>query len=224
VLTVFAFFFNLIVVLLTVTSVEGYFYNLRGVEFLARVFRRREEGEVPRLLDSLAQGMRAGLNTEAAVRRAAQETIWTGECKLLLLKIQIGLDAGKTVSDAVLEALRTMSMGSDFARLRQSFVALATMQRTGGNIVRLLSDASDSARNAIYLRRKAGSLSAQMKLQATVISAAPSAVAGVLFVVSPSSLSVFWSDGIGFSMLCALVALNVFGVIVLCKIARSWSR
>jgi tight adherence protein B len=194
------------------------------VAIFAKIFYGRQENEVPRLLDSLAQGVRAGLNTEGALRRAAQETEWDGECKNLLLKIQMSLDAGKTVSESIFEASKAMPARSDLTRLRQSFVALATMQRTGGNIVRLLSDAADSARNAIALRRKAASLSAQMKLQAIVISATPSVVVAILFVVSPSSLDVFWADAVGFAMFGILLVLNVFGVVALYKIARSWRR
>ncbi len=186
--------------------------------------RRAAESEVPRLLDALAQAVRAGLNTEAALRRVSQQSGWKGEGQIFLRNVLVGLNAGKSVADALSEGLKVLRWNSSGMRLRQSFVALAAMQRTGGNIVRLLSDGAESARNAIFLKRKAKALSAQMKLQAVVISVAPSAVAGILFVVSPESLEVFWTDGLGVAMLCGLVFFNALGVFFLIRIALSWSR
>ncbi len=186
--------------------------------------KKQSEHEVPRLLESLAQGIRAGLNTEGAFKRIWEDKNSRGECLVLLGKIIAKLNSGSHISDAVTISAQELPAQPELVRLRQALLSLASLQRSGGDAARMLTEASEAARRAIFLKRRASALAAQMKFQAIVISLAPSGVAVVLMIVSPSSLEVFWQDIVGATMSFILVAANLTGIFFLSKIARSWER
>ncbi len=208
----------------TLTEKKLPFVSIFTAALNALYAQRCANSEVPRLLDSLASSMRAGLNAEAALRHVKSDFIWKSYCSEILHKINSRFDSGANVSHAILETIETLPKHPVFIRLKNAFISLATMQRSGGDTVQMLTDAAKSCRKAIALRRKAQVLSAQMKLQAIVIASSPAVVAFILAVVSPASLEVFTRDSMGIAIAITMIILNILGIFYLIRISSSWSR
>jgi tight adherence protein B len=186
-----------------------------------RRYARWSDSEVPSLLSDLAATARAGVNLRQGFSHVSSSRKWRGVCRDVLDEVLVSFDSGCSLSHVLQN--KTFDRRDALAqRLGVCLRVLAVSASTGGNVVRLLESSAEGARGTVRLRQRAKALTAQMRLQATVVSLAPLCVVLVLEVLSPSSLRVFVSDPVGVGLGAIMACSNLAGVAFLWRIARSW--
>ncbi len=179
--------------------------------------------EVPRFLSDLASAVRAGVNLRQGFEHLSSARRWRGVCFDVLNEISIGMSSGRTTAETLL-GIQIEAPDPLAQRLLVSLRALATAAASGGDVGKLLENSADAARAAVRLRLRAKALTAQMRLQALIVSLAPLLVVMVLSVVSPSSLVVFSRDTVGIMLAFAMLCSNLCGVFFLVRLVKAWGK
>ena len=97
---------------------------------------------------------------------------------------------------------------------------LIRQRDTGGNMVELLSNLSDSIRQQHKLKRKVSALSAQGRLSAAIIIAVPFVLALLMYFMIPEPVVGFVTNPIGMLLLGISGTWMAIGVVVLYKIVN----
>lgn len=105
------------------------------------------------------------------------------------------------------------------ARNLQLAVSALLIGRTvGGNIPRILEDTSSTIRESYRLERVIDTQTAQGRMQAWVMGAAPGAMCGVFYLMDPTLVRPLFNTFSGYIILAIALALNITGVFLILKI------
>jgi tight adherence protein B len=206
-------------------GVEQHVGFLRKVAVIFSVNMRSHwsDIEVPRFLSDLASAVRAGVNLRQGFEHLSEARRWRGVCFDVLNEISIGMSSGRTTAESLM-GIQMEAPDPLAQRLLVSLRALATAASSGGDVGKLLENSAEAARAAVRLRLRAKALTAQMRLQALIVSLAPLLVVVVLSVVSPSSLVVFSRDPVGIMLAFAMLCSNLCGVFFLVRLVKAWGK
>ena len=159
------------------------------------------------------------------------------------------LKAGRTLSDAVLNAIeassdplktsisrvsRSVQMGvslpdavNDFAELyerdefRMFALGLKVNHRYGGNASELLENLIVLIREREQGARKLRAMTGETRMTALVLGMLPVFVVGFFMVTNPSYIFKMWQDGSGQHMLLTAIAMQIVGSVALWRMVRS---
>lgn len=131
-------------------------------------------------------------------------------CREIHLKLEYGGDLDQVLREA----------GSNVAsdEVRFFLTSLSIQSKSGGNLVALLRDQADLLRERLALREKIRILSAESRLSAWIMGLMPFAVIGVMYYLSPQTVSLLWTTPGGRLMLQAGGALQLVGLIWIWKL------
>lgn len=159
------------------------------------------------------------------------------------------LKAGRTLSDAVLNAIeassdplktsisrvsRSVQMGvslpdavNDFAELyerdefRMFALGLKVNHRYGGNASELLENLIVLIREREQGARKLRAMTGETRMTALVLGMLPVFVVGFFMATNPSYIFKMWQDGSGQHMLLTAIAMQIVGSVALWRMVRS---
>ena len=182
---------------------------------LRRRWLRKLEDQLVGGVQTLASGVRAGLNLVQAMQLVARDgpNPLRQEVAHLLQEYEYGLgleDAMNNAADRI---------GSSDYRLL--FAALLTHRERGGDLGVTLDRISESIREIQRLEKRVETLTAQGRATARWLGAMPVVVLLILyFLVDPSGVTDLFQHSIGKLMLLAMVVLNIIGFLWIKKIVN----
>ncbi len=173
---------------------------------------KRLSEQLPPFLDRLASTIAAGQGLESAMGKTALETEepLRAELSLLVQELRMGKPLAESM-DAWAERLAT----SD-ARLVATAIRIA--QDSGGRLSDALERIAATVRERRKLAETLATLTAQGKMQATVIGAMPPALAAFLWFWEPETFGRFYGTPAGKGTLFACALFELAGILWIWKI------
>jgi tight adherence protein B len=183
------------------------------VRLLERQRLRRLEDQLVNGIQTLASGVRAGLNLVQSMQLVARDgpAPLRQEVAHLLQEYEYGV----SLEDAMENAVQRIGSGD----YRLLFAALQTHRQRGGDLGDTLDRIADSIREIQRLEKRVESLTAQGRATARWLGAMPPIVLGLMFLlVDPEAVSDLFTLGIGRLLLLTMVVLTIIGFLWIKKI------
>jgi tight adherence protein B len=174
---------------------------------LARLRKRRIDkfiAEFPNAIDIIVRGVKAGLPLGDCLRVIANEASEPvrGEFRMITETQAMGLSIGEAVDRL---AQRVPVTEANFFA-----IVINIQSKAGGNLSEALGNLSRVLRERKKMKGKIGAMSMEAKASAAIIGAVPFAVVGLLYISSPSYVSLLWTTQHG--MVVTGVALVWMGI------------
>ncbi|MCL2881733.1 MAG: type II secretion system F family protein [Coriobacteriia bacterium] len=169
----------------------------------------RMQEALPKLLDQLAQTLRAGLSLPQAIMRVEEQP--DDALSVLLHALSVDLSLGYSVS----ESLERFQAKVPLPELRMIALALELTSRTGGNIAELLERSADLQRQSLQMFRALRAQTAQGRMSVRLVVVIPLALVAVMAVALPDYIGSFISSGLGLALAalaCVLLSVGFIGV------------
>lgn len=175
--------------------------------------RSKINDQLPDLLQTLAGGLRAGQTFIQTLDSAAQEM--GDPFKTELLRTLRELELGVSVEDAF-EGLRDRIQDDDFDLVVD---AVLIQRKVGGNLAEVLGNIAHTIRERIRIRGEVNALTGQARLSGWVLGLLPVAVGGLVYFMNPAYMGPMLTNPMGIAALVAAAISEVFGMLVIRKIA-----
>jgi tight adherence protein B len=174
--------------------------------------RNKLEAQLPDALTMLANSLKAGFGLMQAMNMAADE-----------LEHPIGTELAMTVHETNIgssteEAFLALSDRNENYDLDIVVTAVLVQRTAGGNLAELLETVTQTMRERVRLRGEITTLTAQQKLTGLVIALLPVGVGLMFLLVSPSYITVLFTQTMGRVMLGAAGLLEFIGVLIIQRI------
>ena len=172
------------------------------------------ERQLPDAADLIARALRAGHSFPAALGMVGEElpNPLGGEFALVFDEINYGV----SMSDALLNMVNRVPVED----LRYFVIAVLIQREAGGNLAEILGSIAGIIRERLKLLGKVRVLSAEGRLSAWVLGVLPFAILGLLSVLNPGYISVFWKDPAGPQIAGVAIAMMLFGILWMRKVVR----
>jgi tight adherence protein B len=200
--------------------VSGVFAALAGL--LPTMVLRRKRGkrvlqlerQLPDAADLIGRALRAGHSFPAALGMVGQELPEPlgGEFALVFDEINYGV----SMSDALLNMVSRVPVED----LRYFVIAVLIQREAGGNLAEILGSIASIIRERLKLLGKVRVLSAEGRLSAWVLGILPFAILGLLSVLNPDYIKVFWEDPAGPQIAGVAITMMLFGILWMRKVVR----
>ncbi len=177
-------------------------------------FNKFEEN-LPEALDLMVNALRAGHSLNAAIGLVARESPEpiAGEFRTCFDEQNYGLELRTAMDNLVtrvpLQDLRIVATG------------ILIQKESGGNLAEVLDKASVVIRERFRLRRQIRVHTAQGRLTGWVLTFLPVCLGIALYIVSPKTMSVLWTDPLGLKLIYAAVVMMFIGALVIRKIVNT---
>ncbi|HVE08755.1 MAG TPA: type II secretion system F family protein [Paraburkholderia sp.] len=168
------------------------------------------EQQLPEAADLIARAMLAGHSFPSALGMVGDEMPQPlgGEFRLAFDEINFGA----SMSDA----LQNMVTRVPLDDLRYFVIAVLIQREAGGNLAEILGNISTIIRERLKLFGKVRVLSAEGRLSAWILCLMPFVLGGVISLINPGLVRVFWTDSAGMVLVGIALTFMLFGVL--------WSR
>jgi len=170
------------------------------------------EDQLVPAVQSLAAGVRAGLNLVQAMELIARDNPnpIRQEFAHLLREYEYGMPLDRAMANAALR------IGSGDFRLL--FSALLTHRQRGGNLGETLDKITKSIREIQRLEKRVQALTAQGRATARWLGIMPLVVGAILFLIEASYIHTLLTDPIGKAIILVIALLNLVGFLWIRKI------
>ncbi|MFM0361592.1 type II secretion system F family protein [Paraburkholderia sediminicola] len=174
----------------------------------------RLERQLPDAADLIGRALRAGHSFPAALGMVGEELPdpLGGEFALVFDEINYGV----SMNDALLNMVNRVPVDD----LRYFVIAVLIQREAGGNLAEILGSISSIIRERLKLLGKVRVLSAEGRLSAWILAVLPFAVMGILSLLNPGYIKVFWSDPLGVRLAVAALTMMLFGILWMRKVIR----
>lgn len=172
------------------------------------------EQQLPEAADLIARAMLAGHSFPSALGMVGDEMPQPlgGEFKLAFDEINYGV--------AMSDALQNMVSRVPLEDLRYFVIAVLIQREAGGNLAEILGNISMIIRERLKLLGKVRVLSAEGRLSAWILCLMPFVLCGVISLINPGLMRIFWTDPTGMKMAGVALTFMFFGVIWSRKLVR----
>jgi len=181
------------------------------LNFAAKRRLRKFTDEFPEAIDIIVRGVKAGLPLGDCLNVIANEMrdpIKT-EFRLIVESQAMGLSAGEAVERLV--ARLPTAETSFFA------IVIGIQQKAGGNLSEALANLSGVLRDRKKMRGKIQALSSEAKASAYIIGALPFVVGGLVYITSPTYISLLWTTLVGQLVMAGCAIWMLMGIFVMKK-------
>jgi tight adherence protein B len=167
--------------------------------------------EFPNAIDIIVRGVKAGLPLGDCVRIIASEASEPvrGEFRLIVETQAMGLSLGEAVDRM---AQRVPVTESNFFA-----IVINIQSKAGGNLSEALGNLSRVLRERKKMKGKIGAMSQEAKASAAIIGCVPFVVVGLLWMSSPSYVSLLWTTTHGIIVSCAAMCWMAIGIAMMKK-------
>jgi tight adherence protein B len=176
--------------------------------------RRRENlfiDRFPDAIDVVVRGIKSGLPLGDSLRVIATESpepVRT-EFRLVLETQAIGVPLG--------EACGRLFERMPLPEANFFAIVIAIQQKSGGNLSEALGNLSRVLRERKKMKGKIQAMSTEAKASAAIIGALPLAVMTIVYLTSPTYITLLWTERLGQMMLAASAVWMMMGVLVMRK-------
>lgn len=183
----------------------GVFLPHALVRYLRRRRLNRLEQQLVGGIQTLASGVRAGLNLIQSMTLVGRDgpVPLRQEFAHLLREYEYGISLDEAMRNA---ADRIGS--SDFRLL---FAALHTHRERGGDLGQTLDRIAESIREIQRLENRVKTLTAQGRATARWLGAMPAVIVGILYLIDPSGVQKLFVEPMGKLIIVGIILLNVLG-------------
>ncbi len=203
----------------TVASIVIFASTMAGSRYFLKFLRTRRlnkfNDQLEEALMSMGNALKAGFSINQAVEMVIKQkrNPISLEFKLMMQQTQLGVSFD--------DALRNMArrVGSeDFHLVATSII---TARQTGGDLTGVFARLANVIRERLRIQRRIRTLTAQGRLQGTVLGSLPIVLLGILyFFVDPTIVRNFFSHPVGIVGLILFVILEVCGFLTIRKIVN----
>jgi tight adherence protein B len=187
-----------------------------GVPFwlLSFLKKRRETkflNAFPDAVDIIVRGVKAGLPLLDSLKMITTESAepLRSEFRAIVETQAIGMPLGEAC--AKLYERMPLAEANFFA------IVIAIQQRAGGNLAEALGNLSRVLRDRKKMKAKIRAMSQEAKASAGIIGALPIAVMIMVYISSPTYISLLWTESLGRLMLAGSALWMLAGVLVMKK-------
>jgi tight adherence protein B len=187
-----------------------------GVPFwlLSFLKKRRETkflNAFPDAVDIIVRGVKAGLPLLDSLKMITTESTepLRSEFRAIVETQAIGMPLG--------EACAKLYERMPLAEANFFGIVIAIQQRAGGNLAEALGNLSRVLRDRKKMKAKIRAMSQEAKASAGIIGALPIAVMIMVYISSPTYISLLWTESLGRLMLAGSALWMLAGVLVMKK-------
>lgn len=181
---------------------------LLGRRYLSRLLAKRIlrfEEQIPELCRSLSNSLRAGLVLPQAFEVAVRYLPPPASEELNSCLKEYGL--GIPMESSLLRLSRQMKSESFTGILSALFIA----RNAGGDIRRVLDETATNLQTIRRLEQKFQTVTAQAQLQVKVMASLGPVFMGLLLLLTPSNITILFTDPIGNTVLAIIILLELSG-------------
>jgi tight adherence protein B len=163
-------------------------------------------------LTSMSSSLKAGFSINQAIESIAMEDKppISVEFKLMVQEVRLGVSL-----EQALDNLLTRMKSEDFELVA---AAIITARQTGGALTETLERLANLIRERMRINLKLRSLTAQGKMQATIIGLMPVFLLYMMNIIAPEMMSPFFSDIRGILLLIFAAIMVLSGFLIIKKI------
>lgn len=175
------------------------------IRYLRRKRIRQLDEQLVGAVQTLASGVRAGLNLVQSMQMIARDSPKpvSQEFAHMLREYEYG-----TPLDEAMQSAGVRIGSSDFRLL---FAALRTHRERGGDLGETLDRIAESIREIQRLEGRVETLTASGRATARWLGAMPMAVLGIMYLIMPDQVRLLFTETAGNLVLVAVVILNILG-------------
>jgi tight adherence protein B len=181
---------------------------------LARLTKRRQHkflDEFANAIDVIVRGVKSGLPLNeclAVIARESPEPI-ASEFSEVVDQQRVGVPLS--------EAFERMMLRVPLPEVRFFAIVVSIQQQAGGNLSEALGNLSTVLRDRKRLQAKVRALSAEAKASAAVLGALPFVVMALVYITTPSYMTLLWTTQFGQFLLVAAGIWMTIGILVMRK-------
>lgn len=174
----------------------------------------RIEKQLPMALDSMANGIQAGLSLPQSLEVVSRDMPLPLGAELRIVIRELGLGLG------IEEALGNLADRVPLKEIEIFVAAIHIQFRTGGNLSDILRTLAHTIRERLRIRGEVDSLTAQAKLSSYIVSALPFIIALAIRVINPVYFEKLLEPGSMRLMVIGAIMGMALGFYVLMRIAK----
>jgi tight adherence protein B len=180
---------------------------------LKRRAKKRTSSLVEQLPDSLelmSRSLQAGLGLNDAFRLVAEEMPMpvAGEFGRVFEEVRFGRDYREAFT-------KMLERNPGVFDLRLMVSSVLLQRETGGNLIEILENISETIRGRFVFHAKVRAMTAEAKISALILGSLPLMVAGLLSVMNPEYLIPLFEDIKGHFILAAASILYTAGIMIM---------
>jgi tight adherence protein B len=194
----------------TIVGAAPFLYLRRRVAKRLALF----EEQFPESMDLIARALRAGHALPTALQLVGEEipNPVGGEFKLLFEQQNYGMSLN--------DALKAMAERVPLLDARFFVTALLTQREMGGNLSEVLNNLASVIRERFKVKRQVKALSAHGRITGIVLASLPPALAGIMFIISPTQIRLLFEDPLGVEMVVLAIVLQCTGLLIIRRIVN----
>jgi len=184
--------------------------------YYLHVLKRRRlqaiEKQLVEMLTLLSNSIRSGFGLLQGMQGAASQMSppMSEELRHLIHDTNVGMSTE--------QALLDMSSRVGSYDLDMAITALVIQRTTGGNLSEILENVAETIRERERIRGEINTLTAEKRMSGNILSAYPTVLALVMFLIRPSLMSVLISEPTGLVLLGIALTLQVTGFLMIRRI------
>jgi tight adherence protein B len=182
--------------------------------------RRKQIKEIPKLIEYLKSYIKSGVQPSQAIKIISKKRKWSSPIQNSLSQMTNYYSQGMSFESSIHIVISSISKNKYNHFLLFFLSSLRIGYMSGGNMVSILEKVKNKIENSIFLDQKIHATTAQIRLQAIIISLAPLALASIIWFISPSYILFFFDNKVGNFLFAFMLLLNVVGFYLLKLISR----
>ena len=185
-----------------------------------RLLATAYEPQLVSVIENLRGCLKAGMPLADALEFVYVKKDWIGAIDAVLKTVCQCRERGMAVRESLHAAMFALPRVGPQRFLRQLLHSLMIGQEMGGNVTKLLEKVQQKTQDSMELQRKIKVSTAQMRMQAWVVTLAPLVLAIILLVLSPGYILFFFQSVPGLLLLALMIFLNIVGAVLLKQISK----
>jgi len=172
---------------------------------------RAFENQLSDALVTIGNCLKSGLTFQLAMETIATEML--SPIGREFARVVREIKYGHTIDKALTSMVERMESGD----LMLTVNAVLIQRQVGGNLSEILSNISDTIRDRLKVKNEIRVLTATGRMSGMVIGLLPVAIGGLLLIVNPSYITMFFYTALGRKMLIAAGILELIGFFIVKK-------
>lgn len=174
--------------------------------------RKAFEGQLSDALMVICNCLRSGLSFQQAIETIAKD-----------MPAPIGVEFSRVCSEVQYGETLETALNNMVDRIKSSDLLIAVsavsiQRQTGGNLSRILDTISVTIKDRLKIKSEISALTAQGRTSGMIIGGLPIVIAGMLMIIAPDYMSMFFTTKVGRIMLVVAAVMEVIGFFAIRKV------
>lgn len=191
----------------------GFYLPKVLLRYLEKRRMKAFEKQLVELISIIRSSLRSGSTLPVAVEVAKRQMAnpMSQEMGIVAQQLRLG--------DPLEEALKGLFRRIPSEDLDLMITAITISENLGGNLTRVLENLEDTIREKQNMEGKIKALTSQGKTEGALLGTLPPFLAVLIYFVNPGFLKPLFTTPLGLLMVCGIVVFEVFGFVIVRKIA-----